>query len=99
MENGILELYNAILRPVMVFFILLEAFLSLRHEWHEYNIRDSISNIIISIISWIMNLVFKGTVFFLLMEVEKFAWIDLGNSIFIWVFHLQPERCRIAYPR
>ena len=85
MENGIFEVYNAVLRPVMVFFILLEAFLSLRHEWHEYNIRDSIFNIIISIISWIMNLVFKGAVFFFLVEVQKFSMFDLGNSILIWI--------------
>jgi sterol desaturase/sphingolipid hydroxylase (fatty acid hydroxylase superfamily) len=85
MENGIFEVYNAILRPVMVFFILLEAFLCLRHEWHEYKVRDSISNILISIISWILNLVFKGTVFVLLVEAQKFALFDLGKSIFIWV--------------
>jgi len=65
--------------------ILVEAILTIRHQLHEYKIKDTLANLCIGLTTFFMGFLFKGLTFLALTKAHTLALFDFGNSIVIWI--------------
>jgi sterol desaturase/sphingolipid hydroxylase (fatty acid hydroxylase superfamily) len=65
--------------------IFTEAFFSLRNNLHEYKIKDTLANICIAGVNWIISFFLKGFIFLALIEIQKYSLFNFRNSIIAWI--------------
>jgi sterol desaturase/sphingolipid hydroxylase (fatty acid hydroxylase superfamily) len=61
--------------------IIAEACLRLRHDMHEYKVKDTIANISIAVVNGILAIFLKGTILIVLLNLQHFSFFDFGTSL------------------
>jgi len=65
--------------------ICLEGFLSLRNDRHEYKIKDTLANISIAALNWIINLFLKGFIFLGLVKLQELSLFKFETSFLVYL--------------
>jgi len=65
--------------------VMTETFFSVRERLGLYHFTDSVNNVIIGIINYLLDLGMKGFVFFILTWFHKYALFNIGYSLVSWV--------------
>lgn len=80
-----METIKLFIPPVLVGCILFEAYLSAKDDLGRYEKDDTIANFSIGIISISLNLLVKGSVYFVYSAIHQHALFNIGTGAFSWI--------------
>ncbi len=98
-----------ILISVLVLLTLVEMWLSYRENRKYYEKRDTITNIYLTLLAFVVNLIVKGFTFFILQYTYQFRLFELKNAVaywailvitqdfLYWVLHYVGHYCRLFW--
>jgi len=76
---------NLIQYSSFIILIIVEAFLRIRHEMHEYKVKDTFANITIAVVNLIISVFLKSTILFVLVNLQHFSLFNFGTSLAVCV--------------
>jgi len=89
--------------------ICLEGFLNLRHDRREYKIKDTLANISIAVLNWMIGLFITGSVFIVLVKLQELSLFKFETSFLVCLilfllsdlihygFHCLEHTCRFFW--
>lgn len=80
-----METIKPFIPAVLIGCILLEAYLSAKDDCDHYEKKDTIANLSIAVISVTLNVLIKGTVYFVYSAIHQHALFSIGTGIISWI--------------
>jgi sterol desaturase/sphingolipid hydroxylase (fatty acid hydroxylase superfamily) len=77
-------IFNILTTPVYIVFIGLEMCINFYRHLHLYNKKDTINNILLSLLETGIDLALKGVALFVLMYFNRYAPLHISNAIWYW---------------
>jgi sterol desaturase/sphingolipid hydroxylase (fatty acid hydroxylase superfamily) len=69
----------------IVMIVFVEACLRVRHEMHEYKVKDTLANMLIAAFNLIIGIFLKGTIFLILVNLQNVSLFNFGTSLAVCI--------------